>query len=1315
MKITDVQSPYVFISYAHKNASTVHPILKAMEEAGFRLWYDAGIEAGTEWPANIEAHLRAAEAFVVFMSRDTVESKNCRNEINLALSCGKEILVAYIEDTELRHGLGLQLGTTQSIFLERHKSIDSFVRELKKTAFLKPCLRGEPPVEKEEAVTVAEEPSHSLAAHPFRDKVRVPSPVKNAQPSYSEPLQGHIPRGVRVGECFSRPVVLVGLGGVGCNTVMRALPTLHAQPGNELSAFLVDVDPGELDSLRQEADRLSDGGSKSPHVEVISLAHTESIGDILVGLEGIDEEERKRYMGSDSPTVSCNRRREAYLTVANADRNKKFEQMADRLLRMSKNRGVEVFLVTSLGGNFGSGALLPVAQMIKKKLASASSSLFLTTFLATPEVINTDHLPDSTVKLMRARAYATMKELCGICVLPPYSAPLSRTLGKLRFFEEHRSVETARMLYPSAVDRVVIAPTLPPFKSSFGQLHATADALSMSVLDGGHISRWDNIRILAAQSGGSPRFSVSSVAAATVVYPRSLLDAIDRRSAFTLIEEKGWCYSLLQFYRDIFGASDRQEGEEVYSARRERLHTLLTSKDPYVRQALAPFYPQKEDDVLPQDIVAEITGVLRDRSAEAMSGFFARKDVTAYRQEAEGECRAVLKNKSVLFRSQAVRREQSGAFDRLIQKTDGALVKTARRYLEEETGLMLGLEEACLHAAEQILDPGREGLGIEYRHPVIAYLLLLLAKKEMEEIVASTEPLILEEKTYLPEAYYRLPQGDPKERKYKKSAYLKSGVDRFYRYLTGASFGGGSDTDPYYDILAALDDTDSLYRGIEEHLTLQLCCSLAQRVLAHLTRLIEGYEEAFCIYEEAVERVKQSLPQLPEHAVSVITDEELSLYEDRFFLTFADGLRFDDYASGCHEKAFKLFSRKARGEIGKEKFATEMIDAATEEFRRICKSPLPEAKGIVEYLYKKLGDGMPQEIQALVRRATPAQYRDKAYFFFLSRKDALDIQKWRAELGIKSLSTGGMEETLVLFAERCKLERVTFVETEAPLCGDPSFGFLFSADEERPENLLLCKEGRDGPYYSAYRQVMRDQRMNEVDRGLHLHPDLGKPSVLPAISPRWRDRYLDKAALAFLLKIIKGDMTVQRVDKRLGLTRDTVNGLPLSVGANTDSFTEDRMMALFDDVDTVEALCDGAKNERDALVKDLPVTVSAEDVSTLIDALLRLPTSRALCEDLQCGRGEPINLALLAYSAQYSKAECFKREFTAENLLLSGLVYFYRLIVSALSQEFAVHYDLIYGVFVDTMLKSVKEDDRLSAAEKSRIADFVEKLAFAEE
>ena len=40
--------PYIFISYAHKDTDRVMPILKALAAKGFRIWYDAGIEAGTE-------------------------------------------------------------------------------------------------------------------------------------------------------------------------------------------------------------------------------------------------------------------------------------------------------------------------------------------------------------------------------------------------------------------------------------------------------------------------------------------------------------------------------------------------------------------------------------------------------------------------------------------------------------------------------------------------------------------------------------------------------------------------------------------------------------------------------------------------------------------------------------------------------------------------------------------------------------------------------------------------------------------------------------------------------------------------------------------------------------------------------------------------------------------------------------------------------------------------------------------------------------------------------------------------------------------
>ena len=45
--------PFVFISYAHANSDRVLPILRAMQESDICLWYDGGIEAGSEWPEYI--------------------------------------------------------------------------------------------------------------------------------------------------------------------------------------------------------------------------------------------------------------------------------------------------------------------------------------------------------------------------------------------------------------------------------------------------------------------------------------------------------------------------------------------------------------------------------------------------------------------------------------------------------------------------------------------------------------------------------------------------------------------------------------------------------------------------------------------------------------------------------------------------------------------------------------------------------------------------------------------------------------------------------------------------------------------------------------------------------------------------------------------------------------------------------------------------------------------------------------------------------------------------------------------------------------
>ena len=40
--------PYIFISYAHANSPAVIEVVQELVERGFRIWYDEGIEVGSE-------------------------------------------------------------------------------------------------------------------------------------------------------------------------------------------------------------------------------------------------------------------------------------------------------------------------------------------------------------------------------------------------------------------------------------------------------------------------------------------------------------------------------------------------------------------------------------------------------------------------------------------------------------------------------------------------------------------------------------------------------------------------------------------------------------------------------------------------------------------------------------------------------------------------------------------------------------------------------------------------------------------------------------------------------------------------------------------------------------------------------------------------------------------------------------------------------------------------------------------------------------------------------------------------------------------
>ena len=143
MTVYNGNEPYVFVSYAHSDSKEVLPIIEYMQQTGIRIWYDDGIEAGSEWPQYIAENLEKASCILVFMSPNSANSRNCRNEINLASELKKEFLVVHLVDFELALGLRLQLNSNQAIFWSKFKRDSEFINALATAKILQKYKNGD--------------------------------------------------------------------------------------------------------------------------------------------------------------------------------------------------------------------------------------------------------------------------------------------------------------------------------------------------------------------------------------------------------------------------------------------------------------------------------------------------------------------------------------------------------------------------------------------------------------------------------------------------------------------------------------------------------------------------------------------------------------------------------------------------------------------------------------------------------------------------------------------------------------------------------------------------------------------------------------------------------------------------------------------------------------------------------------------------------------------------------------------------------------------------------------------------------------------
>ena len=62
----------VFVSYKAEDRSRVAPLVRALEEEGFSVWWDTHIGGGAHWREDIQEHLDAAKCVIVVWTRRSV-------------------------------------------------------------------------------------------------------------------------------------------------------------------------------------------------------------------------------------------------------------------------------------------------------------------------------------------------------------------------------------------------------------------------------------------------------------------------------------------------------------------------------------------------------------------------------------------------------------------------------------------------------------------------------------------------------------------------------------------------------------------------------------------------------------------------------------------------------------------------------------------------------------------------------------------------------------------------------------------------------------------------------------------------------------------------------------------------------------------------------------------------------------------------------------------------------------------------------------------------------------------------------------------
>lgn len=91
----------IFISYSRADLDYIATLVDALREKGADVWFDKNIRTGEQWDNTLEEQIKAADVFLIVMSKTSVASNNVKDEMSYAKSLGKIISPILIEQCEV--------------------------------------------------------------------------------------------------------------------------------------------------------------------------------------------------------------------------------------------------------------------------------------------------------------------------------------------------------------------------------------------------------------------------------------------------------------------------------------------------------------------------------------------------------------------------------------------------------------------------------------------------------------------------------------------------------------------------------------------------------------------------------------------------------------------------------------------------------------------------------------------------------------------------------------------------------------------------------------------------------------------------------------------------------------------------------------------------------------------------------------------------------------------------------------------------------------------------------------------------------------